>query len=169
MLRFILGKLFCFYSVLRFILGKLFCFYRVLRFILGKLYCFYSVLRFILGKLFHFYSVLRFILGKLFCFYSVLYLDLSLENCSVFIVYLDLSFSLMIIIFSIIIEPRQANLCLRAFHCNSLSCPPGQLAPRGGKLSRVILPPTLVIFDSGGQAVQAGLSCPHPYRGNNLI
>ena len=51
--------------------------------------------------------------------------------------------------------------------------PPGQLDPRGGggkltavglppggKLSRDILTPTLVIFTPGGQAVQAGLSCP---------
>ena len=53
--------------------------------------------------------------------------------------------------------------------------PPGQLAPRGasqprlacplgGKLSRDILPPTLVIFTPGGQAVQAGLSCPPPIQ-----
>ena len=51
--------------------------------------------------------------------------------------------------------------------------PPGQVAPRGasqprlpcppgGKLSRDILPPTLVIFTPGGQAVQASLSCPPP-------
>ena len=51
--------------------------------------------------------------------------------------------------------------------------PPGQLAPRGasqprlayppgGKLSRDILPPALVILSPGGQAVQAGLSCPPP-------
>ena len=53
--------------------------------------------------------------------------------------------------------------------------PPGQLAPRGasqprlacppgGKLSRDILPPTLVNFTPGGQAVQAGLSCPPPIQ-----
>ena len=52
--------------------------------------------------------------------------------------------------------------------------PPGQLAPRGasqpqlacppgGKLSQDILPPILVIFTPGGQAVQAGLSCPPPH------
>ena len=51
--------------------------------------------------------------------------------------------------------------------------PPRQLAPREGKLSRDILPPALVIFTPGEQAVQASLSCPlpphpHPYRGNNL-
>ena len=51
--------------------------------------------------------------------------------------------------------------------------PPGQLAPRGasqprlacppgGKLSQDILPPALVILTPGGQAVQAGLSCPPP-------
>ena len=51
--------------------------------------------------------------------------------------------------------------------------PPGQLAPQGlsqprlacppgGNLSRDILPPALVIFTPGGQAVQAGLSCPPP-------
>ena len=57
--------------------------------------------------------------------------------------------------------------------------PPGQLAPRGtsqprlacppgGKLSRDILPPTLVIFTPGGQAVQAGLSCPPPNTSKNI-
>ena len=57
--------------------------------------------------------------------------------------------------------------------------PPGQLAPRGasqprlacppgGKLSRDILPPTLVIFTPGGQAVQAGLSCPLPKTSKNI-
>ena len=57
--------------------------------------------------------------------------------------------------------------------------PPGQLAPRGarqprlacppgGKLSRDILPPTLVIFTPGGQAVQAGLSCPQPNTSKNI-
>ena len=51
--------------------------------------------------------------------------------------------------------------------------PPGQLAPwgasqprlacpPGGKLSRDILPPALVILTPGEQAVQAGLSCPPP-------
>ena len=57
--------------------------------------------------------------------------------------------------------------------------PPGQVAPRGasqprlpcppgGKLSREILPPTLVIFTPGGQAVQAGLSCPPPNTSKNI-
>ena len=59
--------------------------------------------------------------------------------------------------------------------------PPGQLAPRGasqpplactpgGKLSRDILPPTLVIFPPppGGQAVQAGLSFPPPNTSKNI-
>ena len=57
--------------------------------------------------------------------------------------------------------------------------PPGQLAPRGssqprlaclpgGKLSRDILPLTLVIFTPGGQAVQAGLSCPPPSTNKNI-
>ena len=40
--------------------------------------------------------------------------------------------------------------------------PLDSLPPGGGKLSRDILPPTLVIFTPGGQAVQAGLSCPPP-------
>ena len=57
--------------------------------------------------------------------------------------------------------------------------PPGQLAslgaskprlayPPGGKLSWDILPPTLVIFTLGGQAVQAGLSCPPPNTSKNI-
>ena len=57
--------------------------------------------------------------------------------------------------------------------------PPGQLAPRGasqprlawppgGKPSQDILPPTLVIFTPGGQAVQAGLSCPPPNKSKNI-
>ena len=57
--------------------------------------------------------------------------------------------------------------------------PPGQVAPRGasqprlpcppgGKLSRDILPPTLVIFTPVGQAVQAGLSCPPPNTSKNI-
>ena len=47
------------------------------------------------------------------------------------------------------------------------ACPPGGQANRGwlapggqAKLSRDILPPALVILTPGGQAVQAGLSCP---------
>ena len=40
--------------------------------------------------------------------------------------------------------------------------PPWTACPPGGKLSRDILPPTLVIFTPWGQAVQAGLSCPPP-------
>ena len=40
--------------------------------------------------------------------------------------------------------------------------PPPTPTPPGGKLSRDILPSTLVIFTPGGQAVQAGLSCPRP-------
>ena len=58
--------------------------------------------------------------------------------------------------------------------------PPGQLAPRGasqprlacppgGKLSRDILPPALVILTPGGQAVQAGLSCPPPPYKENFV
>ena len=44
-------------------------------------------------------------------------------------------------------------------------CPPGgkptmDRLPRGGNLSRDILPPTLVIFTPGGQRIPAGLSCP---------
>ena len=35
--------------------------------------------------------------------------------------------------------------------CNSLSCPPGQLAPPGVKIPRGILPPALGIFAPGGQ------------------
>ena len=59
--------------------------------------------------------------------------------------------------------------------------PPGQLAPRGGKptavslppppggkLSQDILPPALVIFTPGGQAVQASLSCP-PARTEKIL
>ena len=37
---------------------------------------------------------------------------------------------------------------------------PWTACPPGGKLSRDILPPALVILTPGGQAVQAGLSCP---------
>ena len=60
------------------------------------------------------------------------------------------------------------------YRCPSLSCPLDSLPPGGwgkitilclppgGKLSRDILPPTLVIFTPRGQAVQAGLSCPRP-------
>ena len=40
--------------------------------------------------------------------------------------------------------------------------------PPGGKLSRDILPPTLVIFTPGDQAVQAGLSCPPPNTSKNI-
>ena len=43
--------------------------------------------------------------------------------------------------------------------------PLDSLPPGGGKLSRVILPSTLVIFTPGGQAVQTGLSCPPPIQG----
>ena len=39
---------------------------------------------------------------------------------------------------------------------------PWTACPPGGKLSRDILPPALVILTPGGQAVQAGLSCPPP-------
>ena len=60
-------------------------------------------------------------------------------------------------------DPDQTRSSL--IRCNSLSCPPGQLAPRGDKLSQVILLSTLVIFTPGGQAVQAGLSCPPPIQG----
>ena len=53
--------------------------------------------------------------------------------------------------------------------CPSLSCPMDSLPPGGqanhwGKLSRDILPPPLIIFTPGGQAVQAGLSCPPPIQ-----
>ena len=58
--------------------------------------------------------------------------------------------------------------------------PPGQFAPQGagqprlacpprGKLSKDILPPTLVIFTPGGQAVQVGLSCPPPNKSKKYI
>ena len=50
---------------------------------------------------------------------------------------------------------------LLADRCPSLSCPLDSLPP-GGNLSWDILPPVLVIFTPGGQAVQAGLSCPPP-------
>ena len=59
--------------------------------------------------------------------------------------------------------------------CPSLSCPldslppggqpnRGWLAPRGASCPGISCPPppTLVIFTPGGQAVQAGLSCPAP-------
>ena len=53
------------------------------------------------------------------------------------------------------------------------ACPRGASQPRlayppGGKLSRDILPPTLVIFTPGGQAVQASLSCPPPNTSKNI-
>ena len=65
------------------------------------------------------------------------------------------------------------------FPVSQFILPPGQVAPRGasqprlpcppgGKLSRDILPPTLVIFNPGGQAVQAGLSCPPPNTSKNI-
>ena len=42
------------------------------------------------------------------------------------------------------------------YHAPWTACPPG------GNLPQDILPPTLVIFTPWGQAVKAGLSCPHP-------
>ena len=39
---------------------------------------------------------------------------------------------------------------------------PWTACPPGGKLSRDILTPALVILTPGGQAVQAGSSCPPP-------
>ena len=52
--------------------------------------------------------------------------------------------------------------------CNSLSCPPGQLAPRGQAVPGYLAPPTLVIFTPGGQAVRAGLSCPPANTSKNI-
>ena len=54
--------------------------------------------------------------------------------------------------------------CITMARCPSLSCPLDSL----GKLSRDILPPTLVILTPGGQAVQAGLSCPPPNTSKNI-
>ena len=53
------------------------------------------------------------------------------------------------------------NLC----RCNSLSCPPGQLAPRGASCPGLSYPPPWLSSPPGGQAVQAGLSCPPPIQG----
>ena len=71
------------------------------------------------------------------------------------------------------------NVLFLSMPVSQFILPPGQVAPRGasqprlpcppgGKLSRDILPPTLVIFTPGGQAVQAGLSCPPPNTSKNI-
>ena len=51
------------------------------------------------------------------------------------------------------------------FRCNSLSCPHGQLAPQGASCPGLSYPPPWLSSPQGGQAVQAGLSCPPPIQG----
>ena len=53
--------------------------------------------------------------------------------------------------------------------CNSLSCPPGQLAPPpGASCPRLSYPPPWLSSPLGGKLSRPVYLAPHPYRGNNL-
>ena len=60
------------------------------------------------------------------------------------------------------------NLLLQN-RCNSLSCPPGQLAPRGASCPGLSYPPPWLSSPPGGKLSRPVYLAPHPYRGNNLI
>ena len=60
-----------------------------------------------------------------------------------------------------------ATWALFAMPVSQFILPPGQAAP-GGQPVPGYLAPNLVIFTPGGQAVQAGLSCPPPNTSKNI-
>ena len=59
--------------------------------------------------------------------------------------------------------------CNCEYRCNSLSCPPGQLAPRGASCPGLSYPPPWLSSPPGGKLSRPVYLAPHPYRGNNLI